>query len=106
MPITDAARIFALASGVSVTGTVDRLLQAGRKRGIPMSDLSSWCEAFDYLQMLRLRTQHRRAAGEIPPSDQPNFVPLASLSELDRRVLKEALRQVHKLQQRLQLDYP
>jgi CBS domain-containing protein len=106
MPITDAARILALATGVTVTGTVDRLMQAGARLGIPAADLTSWCEAFDYLQMLRLRTQHRRAAGDIPPSDVPNFVPISSLSELDRRVLKEALRQVRKLQQRLQLDYP
>jgi CBS domain-containing protein len=106
MPITDAARILALATGVTATGTVDRLMQAGARLGIAAADLASWCEAFDYLQMLRLRTQHRRAAGAIPPSDVPNFVPIASLSELDRRVLKEALRQVRKLQQRLQLDYP
>jgi CBS domain-containing protein len=106
MPITDAARILALATGVTATGTIDRLVQAGARLGVAAADLASWCEAFDYLQMLRLRTQHRRAAGEIPASDAPNFVPLGSLSELDRRVLKEALRQVRKLQQRLQLDYP
>ncbi len=106
MPITDAARILALATGVTATGTIDRLTQAGARLGIAAADLASWCEAFDYLQMLRLRTQHRRAAGEIPPSQAPNFVPLGSLSELDRRVLKEALRQVRKLQQRLQVDYP
>ena len=106
MPITDAARILALATGVKITGTVDRLTQAGARLGMDPADVVSWCEAFEYLQMLRLRTQHRRAAGEIPPADAPNFVPLASLSELDRRVLKEALRQVRKLQQSLQLDYP
>jgi CBS domain-containing protein len=106
MPITDGARIFALANGVTATGTIDRLVQAGGRMGIAEADVASWCEAFDYLQMLRLRTQHRRAAGAIPPSDVANFVPLASLSELDRRVLKEALRQVRKLQQRLQVDYP
>jgi len=106
MPITDAARILALAKGVTATGTIDRLVEAGARLGIAEADVASWCEAFDYLQMLRLRTQHRRAAGEIAPSDVANFVPLASLSELDRRVLKEALRQVRKLQQRLQIDYP
>ncbi len=106
MPITDAARIFALASGVTATGTIERLLQAGPKLRVPATDLASWCEAFDYLQMLRLRTQHRRAAGEIPPAAEPNFVPLSNLSELDRRVLKEALRVVGRIQQRLRLDYP
>ena len=33
-------------------------------------------------------------------------VALASLTSLDRRILREALRQVRKLQQRLALDYP
>ena len=106
MPITDGARIFALAAGVIATNTPERLREAAPKVGIADPDLRDWCDAFDYLQMLRLRTQHRRAAGELPPADNPNLVPLASLSALDRRVLKEALRQVRKLQQRLELDYP
>ena len=74
--------------------------------GIAEGDIRSWCDAFDYLQLLRLRTQHRRAAGNLPPSANPNLLPLASVSDLDRRILKEALRQVRKLQQRLEVDYP
>lgn len=106
MPVTDAARIFALATGVVATGTIERLQQAGVRMGIAEDDIRSVCDAFDYLQMLRLRTQHRRAAGELPPSTNQNLLPLASVSDLDRRILKEALRQVRKLQQRLELDYP
>jgi CBS domain-containing protein len=105
MPITDSARIFALATGVVATNTLARLRQGGARKDVAADDLRSWSDAFDYLQLLRLRTQHRRAAGELPPSAHPNFVPLASLSSLDRRILKEALRQVRKLQQRLALDY-
>jgi signal-transduction protein with cAMP-binding, CBS, and nucleotidyltransferase domain len=33
-------------------------------------------------------------------------VPLAELSDLDRRILKEAMRQIRKLQQRLEVDSP
>jgi CBS domain-containing protein len=106
MPLTDAARIFALATGVVATGTVDRLQQAGSRMGIADGDIRSWCDAFDYLQLLRLRTQHQRAAEDLPPSANPNLLPLASVSDLDRRILKEALRQVRKLQQRLEVDYP
>ena len=36
----------------------------------------------------------------------PNLVELAQLSQLDRRVVNEAFRQVRKLQQRLELDFP
>jgi CBS domain-containing protein len=75
-------------------------------RGIPMTEVRALCDAFDYLQLLRLRTQHRRGAGTLAPSANPNRVPMSDLSDLDRRMLKAALRQVRTLQQRLQLDYP
>ncbi len=106
MPITDGARLFALATGVHSTGTLARLAEGGARKGVASADLVDWRDAFNYLQMLRLRTQHRRIRHEIPTSDNPNLVPVASLSTLDLRVLKEALRQVRKLQQRLSLDYP
>ena len=106
MQLTDGARIYALAGGVTATNTVERLRLAGPKRGIPEEDIHGFVDAFEFLQLLRLRTQHRRAAGEIAPSANPNFLPLQTLSKLDLRILKEALRQVRKLQQRLAMDYP
>ncbi|MEO5784143.1 MAG: DUF294 nucleotidyltransferase-like domain-containing protein [Casimicrobiaceae bacterium] len=106
MPISDGARILALATGVSATNTLERLREAGPKAGVATADLVNWTEAFEYLQMLRLRTQHRRLEHALPPSANANSVPVASLSTLDRRVLKESLRQVRRLQQRLELDYP
>ncbi len=105
-PMTDAARVMALSAGVAATGTVERLRGAARADGVSESDVATWCDTFEYLQMLRLRTQHRRLAHELPPAANSNLVPVARLSALDRRVLKEALRQVRKLQQRLALDYP
>ena len=105
-PIVDGARIYALASGVTTTNTVDRLVAAGPLRGIPAVEIRGWCDAFEFLQMMRLRTQHRMETGLLPRADNPNRVPLGDLSPLDRRMLREALRQVRTLQQRLQLDYP
>ena len=106
MPITDGARIFALGTGVVATGTIERLREAGPKRGIATSDIADWTATFEYLQMLRLRTQHRRNLRELPHSDNPNLLPLANISALEQRILKEALRQVGKVQQRLEVDYP
>ncbi|MDH5246927.1 MAG: hypothetical protein OEW98_10770, partial [Betaproteobacteria bacterium] len=108
VPFVDAARIFALAAGVTATNTVDRLKQAAAARGAPAEEIRAWCDAFEYVQLLRLREQHRRVAqgardGE---SSNPNVVPLAMLPDLDRRILKEAMRQIRKVQQRLELDYP
>ncbi len=104
--VVDGARILALAGGVTTTNTVERLLAAAPVRGIPVPEVRAWSDAFEFLQLLRLRTQHRRSAGMLAPSDNPNLVPLDDLSSLDRRILKESLRQIRTLQQRLQLDYP
>ena len=64
VPFVDAARIFALATGITATNTVDRLTQAGAARGIPEAEVRAWCDAFEFIQLLRLREQHRRLAGD------------------------------------------
>ena len=102
----DGARILALASGVTATSTVERFEGAGAALGIAAEDTRGWAESFEYLQLLRLRTQHRRATGAIAAAGNANVVPLDELSELDRRIVKEAMRQARLLQQRLALDYP
>ena len=106
VPFVDGARILALANGVTTTNTVERFVQSGERRGIAAAETRSWCDAFEYVQLLRLREQHRRGAKECDPRSSPNRVALRDLSDLDRRILKEAMRQVRKLQQRLEVDYP
>lgn len=108
VPFVDAARIFALAAGSPATNTVERLEKAGAACGIPAPEIRAWCDAFEYVQLLRLREQHRRAANGPRDGDDgnPNVVPLALLPDLDRRILKEAMRQIRKVQQRLEVDYP
>ena len=105
-PFVDAARVLALASGVTATSTVERLVEAGERRSIRPAEVRGWADAFEHLQMVRLRTQHRRAQGLIAGSDNPNLVPLSDLSPLDRRVLREAMRELRRLQQRIELDFP
>ena len=106
VPFVFTARIFALACGVTATNTVDRLEAAGSRKGVPADEVRSWVDAFEHVQLLRLRTQHRRASGDITAAGAANVVPLSDLSALDRRILKEALRQVRAIQQRLEMDYP
>jgi len=98
----DAARIFALAQGVHATNTVQRLRQAGERMGMPAGELAAIVDGFHFIQQLRLRHQHF-AEEHGRPGD--NFVNPDHLNELDRHILKEALRQARKLQQRLKLDY-
>ena len=108
VPFVDAARIFALAAGVPATNTVLRMQGAAVARGMPPAETDAWCNAFEYVQLLRLREQHRRLDQAPPKRDDanPNVVALATLPDLDRRILKEAMRQIRRLQQRLELDYP
>ena len=96
----DAARIYGLASGVQATGTRARLEAAGARMGVPAAEYQAWSTAFEFIQMLRMRIQL-----ESPPSNAPNRLALRGLNDIDRRILKEALRTAGSLQQRLRLDY-
>lgn len=99
--VVDAARILAFSRGLDAVSTVDRLEQAGAALGIPPDEYRGWITAFDYLQSLRLR--HQVA---LPPgAGKPNLVPVDTLDQVDRRVLKAGLAAVRTLQQRLSLDY-
>jgi CBS domain-containing protein len=97
----DAARIMALSQGVAHTGTAERLRQAGHKLGMNTDETASAIEAFFFIQMLRLRRQMEEGAGR----SAPNRIAPAELNEVDRRMLKESLRQARRLQTRLALDY-
>lgn len=98
----DAARIFALATGVGSTNTAQRLKQAAARLNSRADEVEAAVEAFDFIQMLRLRHQPEEGAA---PHGNANLMAPDSLNELDRRILKEAFKQAKKLQLRLKLDY-
>jgi CBS domain-containing protein len=101
----DAARLYALALGHDALGTRERLTEMARSLGVEAQEGEAWVTAFEFLQMLRLRVQlQRTSAGDALP-DEPNLIELASLNELDRKLLKETLRVAKQLQQRIELDY-
>jgi CBS domain-containing protein len=78
------------------------LRAAAQALHIPDSELADWNRAFHFLQLLRLRHQHgQQRAGQTPD----NYIDPDTLNPLDRRILKEALRQARKVQARLALDY-
>ena len=98
----DAARIFALATGVHNTNTVQRIKLSSQRMGVAAEEAAAIVEVFNYIQLLRLRHQHFEEEHGRPGD---NFVNPDQLNELDRRILKESFRQSRKLQQRLKLDY-
>jgi CBS domain-containing protein len=98
----DAARVLALAAGVGATSTVERLRDVAEARRLAPAESGAWIDAFLFIQQLRLSHQMRRLeAGERPD----NFVAPGDLNALERRILKESLRQARKLQERLRLDW-
>lgn len=101
-PFVDAARIFSLAAGSPQTNTAKRLREAAHALKIPDAELADWNRAFHFLQLLRLRHQHGQQRTGLPPD---NHLDPDTLNPLDRRILKEALRQARKVQARLAMDY-
>jgi len=98
----DAARIFALAQGVTATSTRERLEQSGEAMGVKPNEYESWIGAFEFLQSLRLRVQ---LDGDTAQSDEPNRIAFATLSNIDRRILSSSFRVARSIQQRLELDF-
>lgn len=98
----DAARIFALASGVRAVNTAERLRMAGPTAGMQAHEIAAVNAAFSHILKLRLRQQIDAAAnGEVAGYG----LKPAALHDLDRAILREALKQAKRLQQRLKLNY-
>jgi len=95
----DAARIFALSDGARAVNTSARLRDAGLAAGLQADEIVAVDAAFSHI--LRLRLGHQIGAGP----EGGNGVPLASLNDVDRAILKESLKQARRLQQRLKLNY-
>lgn len=97
-PFVDAARIFALYAGSNESGTAARLAAAARAWNMATNEVEAWVTALHFIQLLRLRRQHRaQTKGEAPT----NRIDPEQLNDLDRRILKESFRQARKLQARL-----
>ncbi|MBL0123139.1 MAG: CBS domain-containing protein [Betaproteobacteria bacterium] len=116
----DAARIFALKHGISASNTAERIRLAAPKMRMRPDEADAIVDGFHFLQLLRLRNQEGAdpynspadgpgtggASTSIGPVPNPNRINPDELNSLDRRILKEALRQARKLQSRLELDFP
>ncbi|TAK87248.1 MAG: CBS domain-containing protein [Betaproteobacteria bacterium] len=98
----DAARVYALSRALQLTNTAERLRAAAPGLGMDAAAVEAIIGGFFFIQRLRLRGQ-AAPAKPLPPA--ANRVDLQQINEFERRILKEALRQARRLQQRLALDY-
>ncbi len=101
-PFVDGARLLALANGVEAGNTIERLRQLVAKEVIERLDGAAYEEAYHFIQQTRLQQHQLQTRHNLPHS---NRVDPDSLNQLDRRILREALRQAQRLQSSLALRY-
>jgi len=101
-PFVDGARLLALANGIDAGNTVERLRQLVAKDVIERLDGAAYEEAYHFIQQTRLQQHQLQTRHNLPYS---NRVDPDSLNQLDRRILREALRQAQRLQSSLALRY-
>lgn len=98
----DAARIYSLALGIPQTNTSTRLREFGNRHALPQREVQAWVDAFQFIQVLRLRHQHTQS---LQGQTMDNRINPDDLNQLERPILKEALLCARALQTRLALDY-
>ena len=102
IPFVDGARILALAAGIAVSNTQERFLELGNRALLPNDQAQALAQAYEFIQQLRLQLHQKQMREGAPLT---NLLPLEDLHPLDRRILREALRQAQELQSLLQHRY-
>ncbi|MDX2506395.1 MAG: DUF294 nucleotidyltransferase-like domain-containing protein [Gammaproteobacteria bacterium] len=101
-PFVDAARIISLKHQIKAKGTHERFLVAADMKVLKQSDVDAWTEAYDFIQLLRMK-QHKEQVQQGVPLH--NYIDPDTLNELNRRILKESFRQARKLQSYIEREY-
>lgn len=101
-PFVDGARLLALANGIDANNTLERLRQLVAREVIETLDGAAYEEAYHFIQQTRMQQHQLQTRQNLPYS---NRVDPDSLNHLDRRILRESLRQAQRLQSSLALRY-
>ncbi len=101
-PFVDGARLLALANGIEANNTLERLQQLVAREVIDPLDGAAYEEAYHFIQQTRMQQHQLQTRSNLPYS---NRVDPESLNHLDRRILRESLRQAQRLQGSLALRY-
>lgn len=98
VPITDLARVYALSSGLAAVNTTERLRAAADSGALSMQMAENLQDALEFIAWLRSHHQARQIRAGRPPD---NYMPPASLSELERHHLKDAFKVIQQMQEAL-----
>ncbi len=98
LPIANLARLHAFAAGITVSGTLDRLVAAEEVGRLDADTATSLREAFETVSRVRLE-HHAECLASGRPAD--NHIDPGALAPLRRAGLREALRAVAAAQRQL-----
>lgn len=102
VPIVDLARVYALAAGVTVANTHDRLEVSSQAGEVSAQSARDLRDALEFLGKLRIAHQARQMTQGKAPD---NFLALEELSNFERSHLKNAFAVVQTLQDVLKQRY-
>jgi len=102
-PIVDFARIYSLNHGIKDTNTQARLYQLYLKQVLSRKDYTEIEQAYGLMMQIRLIRQIHAIIGEnVKPH---NYVNPKTLSVMERKMLKEILKMIKGLQNRLSFEF-
>jgi len=102
VPITDIARVLALAEGIKKVNTTERLIALGKTRSMSKELSRNLQDALEFIANLRIQHQ----AQQIRNGRQPdNFIPPDRMSSLERKHLKDAFSIIKDAQESLESRY-
>jgi CBS domain-containing protein len=94
-PLVDVVRLFALETGVAETSTLERIKAMKGKHPTIDTMGSELAQAFEFITLLRIHHQvEQLERGEAPD----NFINPSSLSNLEKRILKESFQVITTVQ--------
>lgn len=96
-PVVNIARLLALASGVSETGTQERLAGVGSVNPALREYVEELEHAFEFIMLLRIHHQYSQIEAGAEPD---NFIDPEKLSNMEKRTLKETCQLISRV-----LDY-
>lgn len=103
LPIVNLGRFHALASQVTISATLDRLVAVEELGRVPRDEAVALREAFEVAWRIRLAHHARQLDSGSTPD---NFVDPEQLGPLEREELREAFRAIAAAQKRLQVYVP
>lgn len=94
-PLVDIVRLFALESGVSETSTIERIKALKEKHPVIREIGDELEQAFEFITLLRTHHQIERIEASAEPD---NFINPGTLSNLEKKSLKESFQIISKVQ--------